>query len=67
MMPLRGHKQFNALALAQLGREVEVTVAVRELRDSDPDLEVIQSEARGLCPTALDLFIDGLRKAQLGD
>ena len=67
MMPLRAQKLFNALALAQLGRDVEVIVAVRELRDSDPNLGIIQIEALGLCPTALELFFDGLRKAQLRD
>lgn len=67
MMTLRAQKLFNVLALAQLGRASDVTVAVRELRNSDPDLEIIQSEARSLCPAALELFIDGLCKAQLRD
>jgi TolB-like protein len=65
MMALRAQKLLNILALAQLGREAEVTVAIRELRDSDPNLAIIQFEAVGLCPAALGLFVDGVRKAQL--
>lgn len=65
MMALRGQKLFNILALAHLGRNAEMIVAIRELRDSDPNLGIIQIEAVGLCPAALGLFVDGLRKAQL--
>ena len=65
MMALHGQKLFNILALAHLGRNAEVIVAIRELRDSDPNLGIIQIEAVGLCPAALGLFVDGLRKAQL--
>ena len=67
MTPLRPQKLFRALAFAQLGREADTAIAVKELRVSDPDLRVIKAEMAGLCPAAYDLFRNGLRMACLAD
>ena len=63
---LRLQKLFKTLALAQLGRRTEATVAAQELYAVDPDLRVAEQEVAGLCPAARNLFLDGLHKAKLG-
>ena len=65
-LPLRLQKLFKTLALAQLGRRMEATVAAQELYAVDPDLRVAEQEVAGLCPAARNLFLDGLHKAKLG-
>jgi len=64
--PMRPQRLFRVLALAQLGCEAEMAVAVRELRAADPDLQVVEAEAAGLSPATRDLFLDGVHKARLG-
>jgi hypothetical protein len=66
-MQLRAQKLFKALALAQFGRKAEVIEVISELRHVDPNLAIIQTEAQGLCRTALELLVDGLRKARRHD
>jgi adenylate cyclase len=65
ILPIRPQMMFRILALAQLGREVEVGIAVRELCEIDANLNIISTEAAFNTGAARDLFEDGLYKAHL--
>jgi adenylate cyclase len=58
-------KLFRVLAHAQLGHKTEMVAAVHDLLIADPDLLIVKTEMAGLCPAALELFRDGVAKAEL--
>ncbi len=41
-----------------------MAAAILDLYAADPGLQVLEAEATGLCPTARDLFLDGVHKAR---
>jgi TolB-like protein/tetratricopeptide (TPR) repeat protein len=62
----RAQTLFKLLCLAQIGKEHDMASAKSDLQEMDRELEIIAAEAMGLCPAARDVFLNGLRKANLG-